>query len=109
MRISDWSSDVCSSDLTLPVDIGKRSRFGGIETTGDLAFDAEHVEVLARFNRGDLYDSRMVDDLRQALVATGLFATVAAEQQPTGASAGDDTDDVTKLVDRKRHVYGKMV
>jgi translocation and assembly module TamA len=83
---------------TLPVDIGKRSRFGGIETTGDLAFDAEHVEVLARFKRGDLYDSRMVDDLRQALVATGLFATVAAEPQPTGVSAGDDTEYVTMLV-----------
>jgi translocation and assembly module TamA len=83
---------------TLPVDIGKRSRFGGIETTGDLAFDAEHVEVLARFKRGDLYDSRMVDDLRQALVATGLFATVAAEPQPTGESAGDDTEFVTMLV-----------
>ncbi|MBR2172312.1 MAG: BamA/TamA family outer membrane protein [Sphingopyxis sp.] len=83
---------------TLPVDIGKRSRFGGIETTGDLAFDAEHVAVLARFKRGDLYDSRMVDDLRQALVATGLFATVAAEPQPTGESAGDDTEYVTMLV-----------
>ncbi|MBW8295543.1 BamA/TamA family outer membrane protein [Sphingopyxis sp.] len=83
---------------TLPVDIGKRSRFGGIETTGDLAFDAEHVEVLARFKRGDLYDSRKVDDLRQALVATGLFATVAAEPQPTGESAGDDTEYVTMLV-----------
>jgi translocation and assembly module TamA len=83
---------------TLPVDIGKRSRFGGIETTGDLAFDAEHVEVLARFKRGDLYDSRMVDDLRQALVATGLFATVAAEPQPTGESADDDTEYVTMLV-----------
>lgn len=83
---------------TLPVDIGQRSRFGGIETTGDLAFDAEHVEVLARFKRGDLYDSRMVDDLRQALVATGLFATVAAEPQPTGESAGDDTEYVTMLV-----------
>jgi len=83
---------------TLPVDIGKRSRFGGIETTGELAFDAEHVEVLARFKRGDLYDSRMVDDLRQALVATGLFATVAAEPQPTGESAGDDTEYVTMLV-----------
>ncbi|QCB54760.1 hypothetical protein E5675_10165 [Sphingopyxis sp. PAMC25046] len=83
---------------TLPVDIGKRSRFGGIETTGDLAFNAEHVEVLARFKRGDLYDSRMVDDLRQALVATGLFATVAAEPQPTGESAGDDTEYVTMLV-----------
>ncbi|HJS11058.1 autotransporter assembly complex protein TamA, partial [Sphingopyxis sp.] len=83
---------------TLPVDIGKRSRFGGIETTGDLAFDAEHVGVLARFKRGDLYDSRMVDDLRQALVATGLFSTVAAEPQPTGESAGDDTEYVTMLV-----------
>jgi len=83
---------------TLPVDIGKRSRFGGIETTGDLAFDAEHVAVLARFKRGELYDSRKVDDLRQALVATGLFATVAAEPQPTGESAGDDTEYVTMLV-----------
>lgn len=83
---------------TLPVDIGKRSRFGGIETTGDLAFDAEHVEVLARFKRGDLYDSRMVDDLRQALVATGLFSSVAAEPQATGESAGDDTEYVTMLV-----------
>lgn len=83
---------------TLPIDIGKRSRFGGIETTGDLAFDAEHVEVLARFKRGDLYDSRKVDDLRQALVATGLFATVAAEPQPTGESADDGTEYVTMLV-----------
>lgn len=83
---------------TLPVDIGKRSRFGGIETTGDLVFDAEHVDVLARFKRGELYDSRKVDDLRQALIATGLFATVAAEPQPTGESAGDDTEYVTMLV-----------
>ncbi|MDO9369792.1 MAG: BamA/TamA family outer membrane protein [Sphingopyxis sp.] len=83
---------------TLPVEIGKRSRFGGIETTGDLAFDAEHVEVLTRFKRGDLYDSRKVDDLRQALVATGLFSTVAAEPQATGESAGDNTEYVTMLV-----------
>lgn len=87
---------------TLPVDIGKRSRFGGIETTGDLAFDAKHVEVLARFKRGDLYDSRKVDDLRQALVATGLFSTVAAEPQPTGESAGDDTEYVTMLVTQQK-------
>jgi len=83
---------------TLPVDIGTRARFGGIETTGKLAFDAEHVGVLARFKRGDLYDSRKVDDLRQALVATGLFATVSAEAQPTGESAGDDTQYVNMLV-----------
>lgn len=83
---------------TLPVDIGTRARFGNIETTGKLAFDAEHVGVLARFKRGELYDSRKVDDLRQALVATGLFATVSAEAQPTGESAGDDTQYVNMLV-----------
>jgi translocation and assembly module TamA len=83
---------------TLPIDIGPRGRFGGIETTGKLAFDAEHVGVLARFKRGELYDSRMADDLRQALVATGLFSTVAVEPQKTGESAGDNTEYVTVLV-----------
>ncbi|APZ97989.1 hypothetical protein BWQ93_05460 [Sphingopyxis sp. QXT-31] len=83
---------------TLPVDIGPRSRFGGFETTGKLAFDVEHVELLARFKRGELYDSRKADDLRQALVATGLFATVSVEPQKTGDSAGDDTEYVTMLV-----------
>lgn len=83
---------------TLPVDIGPRSRFGGFETTGKLAFDVEHVELLARFKRGELYDSRKADDLRQALVATGLFATVSVEPQKTGESAGDDTEYVTMLV-----------
>ncbi len=83
---------------TLPVDIGPRARFGGFETGGKLAFDVEHVELLARFKRGDLYDSRRADDLRQALVATGLFATVSVEPQKTGESAGDDTEYVTMLV-----------
>ncbi len=83
---------------TLPVEIGPRARFGGFETTGDLAFDAEHVAVLSGFERGDLYDSRMVDDLRQAMVASGLFSTVAVEPQRTGESAGDDTEYVTMMV-----------
>ena len=64
--------DTGKGDYTLPVTVGPRARFGGIETTGDLAFDAKHVGVLTRFKRGELYDSRKVDDLRQAMVATGL-------------------------------------
>ena len=83
---------------TLPIDIGPRARFGGFETTGNLAFDVEHVQVLSRFKRGELYDSRQVDDLRQALVATGLFATVAVEPQKTGEAVGDGTEYVTMLV-----------
>src|SRR5690606_36355264 len=66
---------------TLPVTPGPRARYGDVATQGDLAFDAKHAAVLARFKRGELYDSRKIDDLRQALVATGLFASVSVEPQ----------------------------
>ncbi len=82
----------------LPVTVGPRARFGGFRTTGKLAFDVDHVEVLARFKRGELYDSRDVDDLRQALVATGLFSTVAVEPERTGQPAPDNTQFVTMVV-----------
>ena len=85
-------------DYTLPVEAGPRSRFAGFTTEGDLAFDAEHVEVLSRFQRGDLYDSRMVDDLREAMVATNLFTTVAAEPVRTGEMAEDGTEYVNIVV-----------
>jgi translocation and assembly module TamA len=89
--------DTGKGDYALPVTIGPRARFGDVATTGDLAFDARHVGVLARFKRGELYDSRKVDDLRQAMVATGLFSSVAIEPQRTGQSAGDDTEYVTVM------------
>src|SRR3546814_4800882 len=46
MRISDWSSDVCSSDL------------------------------IGRFNPGDVYDADDITDLRRAIIATGLVSDV---------------------------------
>ena len=87
-------------DYLLPVVPGPRARFGGFATGGDLAFDAEHIDVLARFDRGELYDSRKVDDLRKALVATGLFSTVSVVPRRTGECAGDDTEYVTVHVEQ---------
>ena len=85
---------------TLPVEVGPRARFGDFATKGDLAFDAKHIATLARFKRGELYDSRKVDDLRKALVATGLFSTVSAEPVRTGQPAPDDTEYVTMMVNQ---------
>ena len=85
-------------DYTLPLNPGPRARFAGFTTEGDLAFDAAHVGVLARFHRGDLYDRRKVDDLREAMVATRLFSTVSAEPVLTGESADDGTQYVNILV-----------
>jgi translocation and assembly module TamA len=83
---------------TLPVTTGPRSSFGTISTEGELAFDVGHVGVLARFKNGELYDSRMVDDLREALVATSLFSTVSVEPQRTGQPGPDGTEAVNLLV-----------
>lgn len=87
--------DAGNGAYTLPVAVGPRGRFGGFTTDGDMAFDADHIQVLARFKRGELYDSRKVDDLRKALVATSLFSTVAVEPQKTGDQVGDGTEYVT--------------
>jgi translocation and assembly module TamA len=87
-----------TGDYTLPLNPGPRARFAGFTTEGDLAFDATHVGVLARFRRGDLYDRRKVDDLREAMVSTRLFSTVSAEPVLTGEAAPDGTQYVNILV-----------
>lgn len=80
-------------DYTLPVTPGPRSSFGDIVNLGDNpVFPPEHIARIARFRKGELYDSRKVDDLRKALVATGLFSVVTVDPQPTGKPAGDGTD-----------------
>ncbi|WP_457310544.1 BamA/TamA family outer membrane protein [Sphingomonas sp. UYAg733] len=83
---------------TLPVDTGPRSSFGTYSTEGKLAFEADHVGVLARFKPGELYDNRKVDDLRDALVATGLFSTVSVEPVRTGKPGPDGTEAIDLLV-----------
>ena len=80
-------------DYTLPISPGPRSRFGDIVALGEKrVFKPKHVATIARFRKGELYDSRKVDDLRQALVATGLFAAVSIEPAQTGTPAGEDTE-----------------
>ena len=80
-----------TGDYTLPVDPGPRSSFGRIRLDGEAVFPAEHVGVIARFKEGELYDERRVDDLRQALVATGLFSSVGVQPVRTDRSGPDDT------------------
>lgn len=89
---------VSTGDYTLPVDIGPRGSFGAITTEGKQAFGVDHIAVLSRFKPGELYDSRRVDDLRQALVATSLFSTVSVEPQRTGRPLADGTEAVDLLV-----------
>ncbi|HEX7821152.1 MAG TPA: BamA/TamA family outer membrane protein [Sphingobium sp.] len=80
-----------TGDYTLPIATGPRSSFGDIVSAGKKpVFHADHIATIARFKKGDLYDSRKVDDLRQALVATGLFSVVAVEPVATGVPVDAD-------------------
>jgi len=91
-----------TGDYTLPVTPGPRSRFGDIVISGDKAvFEPDHIATIARFEKGEPYDSRKVDDLRRALVATGLFSTVAIAPQQTGIASGDDTQYANLVVNQE--------
>ncbi|MDB5682903.1 MAG: hypothetical protein JWM75_601 [Sphingomonas bacterium] len=85
-------------DYTLPVDPGPRATFGGYQVAGDPVFGVDHIAILSRFDPGELYDSRQVDDLRQALVGTSLFSTVSVEPVRTGKPGPDGTEAVDLLV-----------
>lgn len=90
--------DMGTADYTLPVTVGPRGTFGAIRSEGSEAFGADHVQTLARFKAGQLYDSRQVDDLRQALIATGLFRAVAVEPRRTGTPGPDGTEQVDLVI-----------
>lgn len=88
-----------TGDYTLPVETGPRGSFRGITTTGERqAFGADHMKVISRFRRGELYDSRKVDDLRRALVATGLFSSISVDPVRTNEPGPDGTEYVDLAV-----------
>mgnify|MGYP003131281449 CR=1 FL=1 len=87
-----------TGDYVLPVDLGPRARFGGIQVEENAVFDPEHIEVLSRFDRGELYDVRRQDDLREAMVATNLFNSVSIEPVRTGEEGPEGTEYVDLLV-----------
>jgi translocation and assembly module TamA len=68
--------------LTLPVTPGPVARFGEFRVSGNPPFSARHVETIARFEPGDPFRRSKIDDLRRALIATGLVSTVQIRPVP---------------------------
>ena len=94
----DDESLTATGAYTLPVDVGPRASFGQLRTEGDTVFNIEHLNVFPRFEPGELYDNRLTDDLRNALVATSLFQSVSVVPQRTGQINADGTEQVDLLV-----------
>jgi translocation and assembly module TamA len=77
--------------LTLAVKTGAKAVFGDIRIEGRRIFGPRHVGLIARFEPGDAYDPADLDDLRRALIATGLVASVNLRQIPSGTTADGRT------------------
>lgn len=68
--------DTRTATLVLPVAPEGARRFGAIRVDGTPLFSAAHIGVIARFDEGDPYRAAEVEDLRRALINTGLISSV---------------------------------
>lgn len=93
--------------LVLPVNPGPVSHFGAIRVSGEPPFDSEHVATIARFRPGERFEQHKVDDLRRALIATGLVASADVEVVPVDGGQTVDLD-VALTPAPKRTIAGEL-
>ena len=72
-----------TASLMLPVTPGPVARYGQISVSGQPPFSPSHVETIARFEPGDPFKRSEINDLRRALIATGLVAAADVRLVPS--------------------------
>ena len=86
-EVGDWQVEINhqthTASLVLPVTPGPLARFGQFSVSGRPPFSARHVATLARFDPGDPFRRSEVNDLRRALIATGLVASADVRLSPS--------------------------
>lgn len=90
-----------TATLTLGVRTGPDSVFGDILVEDRRLFSAAHIDLIARWDKGDRYDASLLDDLRRALIATGLVASVDLKPVTSGTTpAGKAEVDIAVGLER---------
>lgn len=86
-------------DVNQPVTTGGKYRFAGITSNMGKFMPAWHLEEIARFKAGDLYKRSEAEDLRRAVLATGLVSSVLVKPRevtpPADGQPGTVAMDVT--------------
>ncbi len=83
--------DTLTATLAMKVDPGGERRFGRIIVSGTKPpFGAGHVARIARFKAGEPFDQAQVDDLKRAIIATGLVSSV--DLKPVAGATPDTAD-----------------
>ncbi len=94
--------------LDLTIDPGRVRRFGEIRVNANNhVFDAKHVQEIARFSPGKPYYAPALDDLRRALIQTGLVSS--ATVKPVEGATPDTVDiDVALQPAPPRTIAGEL-
>jgi translocation and assembly module TamA len=73
-----------TATLSLDIKSVTEQKVGAFKVIGNRPpFDAKHVARIARFKSGEVYDQAKVDDLKRALIATGLTSSVTVSAVPS--------------------------
>ncbi len=86
-------------DLTLPVTPGGKYRFGQVTSNLPRLMSGNHLEDIARFEAGDIYQRSLELDLRRAILATGLVASVTMTPVETTPPANGEPGTVDVAVE----------
>ena len=81
-------------DLTLAVDPGGKYAFGGVVSADPKFLSGRHLERIARFDKGDIYQQSLETDLRRAIIATGLVSSVTITPREAAPPQGDEPGEV---------------
>ncbi len=76
-------------DLSLPVTPGGKYVFGEVNSSRPRFLSSQHLQTIARFEPGDVFQRSLETDLRRAITATGLVSTVTVERREVSPPVGD--------------------
>ncbi len=75
------------ADLTIPVTPGGKYVFGTVVSSKPDFLSGKHLADIARFDQGEIYRASDVEDLRRAILATGLVSTLSVQPREVTAPA----------------------
>jgi len=81
-------------DVDVPVNAGGKYRFGAILSNLPRFMSARHLAVMARFKRGQIYKKSEIEDLRRAILATGIVAGVSITPREAKPAADETAGEV---------------
>ena len=76
-------------DLTMIVLPKGKYVFGNVVSDSPDFLSSKHLETIARFDAGDIYQRSLMLDLRRAITATGLVSTVTVTPRAITAPSGN--------------------